>query len=102
MRERDGWVRGYLFAVLLEESRGVHSVCNRATDDGEPVEDHGRLVGVLEENLLQDVEDDGNREERRDRDADLRRSSQLRELLGQRSRDVVKEAHAGSDAARNR
>lgn len=41
-----------LVAVFLEETRGVHAIGNSATDDREPVEDHGRLIGVLEEQLV--------------------------------------------------
>lgn len=48
----------YLFAVLSEESRRVHAICDGAADEGEPVENQRRLIGVLEKNLGSDVEED--------------------------------------------
>jgi hypothetical protein len=48
----------YLLAVLLEESGRIHAVCDGATNDGEPAEDHGRLIGVLEQDLTGDMVDD--------------------------------------------
>lgn len=83
----------YLLAVLQEPRRGVHAVCHGAADEGEPVEDDGGLIGVLEQDLLQDIEDD-----REDHDAeanaeDLGRSAHLVELLGHGSCHLLEEAH---------
>jgi hypothetical protein len=50
-------------AVLLlvgeEELVRVHAVCDGAADDGQPVEHDGRLIGLLEQELLQHVEHHG-------------------------------------------
>lgn len=59
--ERKEW--SDLFAVLDEESRRVHAIGYGAANDGEPVEDDGRLIGVLEEKLLGDIDGDGQRNE---------------------------------------
>lgn len=52
-------------AVLLlvgeEEGIRIHSIGDGAADDGQPVEDDRWLIGVLEQQLLEDIED--NREE---------------------------------------
>ena len=57
------------------------------------MEDDGRLIGVLEEDLLEDVEDDRDDEERTDGDTDLRREAKLRELVGQRPGEIMEETH---------
>jgi hypothetical protein len=41
----------HLRATLEKEVNGVISVLNRRTDDGEPVEDNGRLIGILGDDL---------------------------------------------------
>lgn len=56
----------HLGSVLLEETRGVHAVGNRAADDREPVEDERGLIGVSLDNLREDVEKDDDEEERGD------------------------------------
>lgn len=46
----------HLLAVLSKESRGIHAIGDSAADEGEPVENDWGLVGVLEEDLVHDVQ----------------------------------------------
>jgi hypothetical protein len=48
----------HLLSVLLEEAGRVHAVGDGAAHEGEPVEDERGLIGVLEERLVQNVEED--------------------------------------------
>ena len=57
------------------------------------------LVGVPEEHLVQDIEDDGQDEEATESDSNLRRQPELRKLLHQRTRDdrgILKKTHCKS------
>lgn len=86
----------YLLAVLLEERGRIHAVGNGAAKEGNPVEDHGRLVGLLEENLVGDIED--NREDDEDSKAnhDLETSALAAELLDKRMAcGVLEKTHGG-------
>ena len=56
------WAIAHLLAVLIEETRGVHAIRNGAADDGKPVENQRRLVGVPKQHLLQDVDEDRYRQ----------------------------------------
>jgi len=49
---------GYLRTSVEEELVGVNSIANGATNKGEPMENHRGLVGVLEQQLTQDVDND--------------------------------------------
>lgn len=53
----------YLFPTGEEELVGVNSVGDGAPYQREPVEDDWGLVGVLEQELAQDVDEDGEDEE---------------------------------------
>lgn len=63
------------------------------------MEDEGGLVGVLEEQLAEHVEDDADEHEARDGDANLRCQAEARKLLGQGAREFLHETH-GDDAAK--
>lgn len=52
-------VSPYLLAAFVEEAGRVHAIGDGAADNREPVEDDRGLVGVLEEDLLQDIERNG-------------------------------------------
>jgi hypothetical protein len=52
----------HLLLVPEEERIRVHAICDGAADYRQPVEDHGRLIGLLEQQLLQDIEDDGEQD----------------------------------------
>ena len=77
----------------MEEPGGVDAVGDGAPDDGEPVEDNRRLVGVLEQQLLGDVDKDGHRERDGEHDNDLQEDAQLRKVLGQRPGQFLEDAH---------
>lgn len=82
-----------LCSVLFEEARGIHAVCDGAADDWEPGEDDRRLVGVLEEDLLRDVDDDRQGDKGRHHNANLRSSAHVGEALGHRARYVLEDTH---------
>lgn len=46
----------YLFTVLAEESGRVHAIRDGAADKGNPVENQRGLVGILDQDLLGDIE----------------------------------------------
>ena len=45
-----------------EERIRVHAICDGIANHGQPVEDQRRLIGVLEQQLLQDIENDGKQD----------------------------------------
>jgi hypothetical protein len=49
----------HLVSAALKEGIWVHAIGNGVSDDWEPVEDHRRLIWVLEEELVHEVEEDG-------------------------------------------
>jgi hypothetical protein len=59
------------------------------------VEDEWRLIGVLEEDLTEHVQKDGQKQEASDRDGDLRSQTEAREPLGERASKVLEETHSG-------
>ena len=84
----------HLSAVLLEELGGVHSVCDSASNEGEPVEDHRGLVGVLGEQLVENIENDGESNECSQANSNLLAQGKLLVLLRERvAREVVEETH---------
>lgn len=82
-----------LLAVLLEEAWGVHAIGDSAADHGQPMEDEGRLIGVLEHQLIQDIENNRENDDGGGDDADLRCRAQLAEPLGQRPCYLFEEPH---------
>ena len=66
------------------------------------MEDHRGLIGILEHQLLQDIEDDGEDDDAKGHDANLGRSAQLVEMLGRGSRHLLEEAHNSSDCEEER
>jgi hypothetical protein len=61
------------------------------------VEDEWRLIGVLEEDLTEHVQKDGQKQEASDRDGDLRSQTEAREPLGERASKVLEETHSGGE-----
>lgn len=53
----------YLCATSKEEFVRVHPITDGTTDKGEPVENHGWLIGIFEQQLLQDVDDHRHRDQ---------------------------------------
>lgn len=82
-----------LFAVLLEEARRIHAIGDGTANDGEPVEDDRRLVGIFEEDLLGNIDDDGQNQEGEHRDTDLRASAELLEVVNGLGRHLVDKTH---------
>lgn len=83
----------YLGLVFPEEDGRVHAVGDGASDPGEPGEDDGGLIGVGEEELLGDVPEDGEEDEGGGDDADLGEGVEGPELVAQRARDILEDAH---------
>jgi hypothetical protein len=52
-----------LCAAVEKESVRVDTVSDRTPDDGKPMEDNRRLVGVLEKQLVENIENDGENDE---------------------------------------
>lgn len=52
-----------LLPVLLKEAVRVHAISDGIANNWQPVEDERRLIWVLEEQLAQDVKDDGESDE---------------------------------------
>lgn len=78
----------------MKESRRVHSVRDGATNEGQPVKDHGGLVGVLEQDLVGDIEDNGQEDQAAESNSNLRRQPKGLELMGERvARHLLEDAH---------
>lgn len=84
----------HLCPVRPEKGWRVHAVGNGTPDEREPVEHHRRLIGVLEEDLLEDVDEDRDGDEANHCDTNLRRGSELEELLGQRPQELLSDTHS--------
>lgn len=82
-----------LRAVLHEESRRVHAVSDGAANDGEQVEDNGRLIWVLEEKLLGDIDDDRERDEDSEENPNLGSRGHLVEVMGHWARHLLEDTH---------
>jgi len=52
----------HLLLVGEEERIRVHAICDGTANHRQPVEHEGRLIGVLEQQLLQDIENDGQQD----------------------------------------
>jgi hypothetical protein len=92
-----------LFAVLLEELGRVHAVGDGASNNGEPVEDHGRLVGVPGQELVRNVEDDGQEDQTAHSDGNLGRHALLQVLLDDGiAPQILKDTHAAWDVTISR
>lgn len=49
----------HLLVVGEEEGIRVHAICDGTANHRQPVKDHRRLIGILEQQLLQDIEKNG-------------------------------------------
>lgn len=81
-----------LFSALEEEGVWVHSIADGVSDDGEPVENKRRLIGVLEKELAQNIEDDSECDEGRESGGDHDREATLRNLRIEWDEDGPSEA----------
>lgn len=101
--QSDWPVSTYLSAVRLEECGRVHAVGDGAPDEGEPGEDHGRLIGIPEEDLVGDMEEDGENNDPSKHHGDLGGHGECLEVLGERvHRHVLEEAHCDCASRRQR
>lgn len=57
-----GVINTYLCAGLEEELVRIHAIADGATDEGEPMEDHRGFMGIFEQDLSQNIEDNGHAE----------------------------------------
>lgn len=57
-------VPAHLFPAVKEELVRVHAISDSAADEGHPVENDRRLLRVLNEKLLQDIQHDSKNDER--------------------------------------
>lgn len=55
--------RAHLCAAAEEEFVRVDAIADSAANEGEPVKDHWRLMGVLEQQLSQDIDHHGEGDE---------------------------------------
>lgn len=53
----------YLCPTFEEEPVWIHAIADGATNEGEPVENQGRFMGIFEYNLPQDIDDDRHTEQ---------------------------------------
>lgn len=56
---REGAKLNYLFSTTKEELVRVNAISDSAPKEGYPVKDQRRLIGIFEEQLVEDVEDNG-------------------------------------------
>ena len=83
-----------LFAVHLKEGRGIHAISNGAANQREPGEDHGRLIGILEEKLIGDMDKDGQTDKASQHNGNLRGQTKSCKLLGDgMRRQLLEETH---------
>lgn len=59
-----------LLVVCEEEGIRIHAIPDSVADNGHPVEDERRLIGVLEQELLEDIEDNGQEDKGGDAGSD--------------------------------
>lgn len=84
----------HLCTIVAEELGGIHAVDHGAANKGEPVENHGRVGGVLEEQLLDDIEEDDDGEEASNANGDLRANALLKvELRRRMAEGILEDAH---------
>ena len=62
-KDRTGDHLSYLFPAGEKEFIRVNSVGDGATDERKPVENHQRFIGVFEQELAQNVDQDGEDDE---------------------------------------
>lgn len=85
----------HLFAGIEEELVRVNTITDGAANEGEPVENDGGLVGVLEQELAQDIDHDGQGNERQCADRDEGVDGLRRAVLAELVEETVEETHGG-------
>lgn len=85
----------HLFAGIEEELVRVDTVTDGAANEGEPVEDDWGLVGVLEEQLAQHIDHDGQCDERQCANRDKGENGLRRAVLAELVEETGEETHGG-------
>lgn len=83
----------YLLATGKEELVGVNAVRDGAANEGHPVEDYGRLCGVLKKQLPQYVDHNGQEYEGCDARCDQESSRCICYCIGERAGNLSEDAH---------
>lgn len=83
----------YLLLVGEEEPIRVHAICDGIANHRDPVEDHRRLIGVLEQQLLQDIEDDGEQDKGGETGSDKDGKRRVRRKIGQWASESGEDTH---------
>lgn len=88
---------------LLEEPGRINSVFDGASEEREQMEDYWRFIGIFEEHLLHDVEDNGDNDDASKHHSDLGVGSQLLEGLVERLHSLLENTHGdkGKIGSRN-
>lgn len=89
----------YLFLVREEELVGVHAIRNGAANPWEPVEDHWGFIGFLQEDLAQDVQHDGEHDERGEAGDGQEGGGRIRGEVAQWAGDVFEKSHCGGNGS---
>lgn len=76
-----------------EELVRVHAIGDRATDHREQVENERRLIGVLEEQLAKDVENNGKNEEGCETGGDGDRGGRVGSEVANRPSNIGEDTH---------
>ena len=84
-----------LLAAGKEEGVGVHAVGDGVADPWEEVEDERRLIGVAEEDLLEDVQEDNEGEQTAGGGESDEPGGRVVEERSQRANETLEEAHCG-------
>lgn len=84
-----------LLAAGKEEGIGVHAVGDGVADPWEEVEDERRLIGVAEEDLLEDVQEDNEGEQTAGGGEGDEPGGRVVEERSQRANETLEEAHCG-------
>jgi len=84
-----------LLAAGKEEGVGVHAVGDGVADPWQEVEDERRLIGVAEEDLLEDIQEDNEGEQTAGGGEDDEPGGRVVEERSQRANETLEEAHCG-------
>ena len=84
----------YLLLLGEEELVRVHAICDSAADDREQVENDRWLIGVLEKQLLEDIEDYREYEEGREAGGDCDGGGRVGCEVANWPRDLGEDTHA--------
>ena len=74
-----------LLAIRKEKFIGIDAIGDSTADDWKQVKYYGRLLGIAEEQLMQDVEDNDKGEEGGDRSGDNKDERRLYDKIAQRA-----------------